>query len=114
MMRDALVEQGFSVVGPFAKTGEAIAAARDRHVHAAVLDVNLNGEMIYPVAEILKARGVPFVFVSGYESDSIDVRFSGVPVLRKPIERQALQNAFVFRQARGHSGANARPRDRAA
>lgn len=57
MMRDTLVEQGFSVVGPFAQTAEAIAAARDKHVHAAVLDVNQNGEMIYPVAEILKGRG---------------------------------------------------------
>ena len=105
MMRDTLVEQGFSVVGPFAKTGEAIAAARDGQVHAAVLDINLDGEMIYPVAEVLKGRGVPFVFVSGYEADSIDVRFSGIPVLRKPIERQALQNAFVFSQNEPNRGA---------
>jgi len=105
MMRDTLVEQGFSVVGPFAKTGEAIAAARDGQVHAAVLDINLDGEMIYPVAEVLKGRGVPFVFVSGYEADSIDVRFSRIPVLRKPIERQALQNAFVLRQNGRNCGA---------
>ena len=105
MMRDTLVEQGFSVVGPFAKTGEAIAAARDGQVHAAVLDINLDGEMIYPVAEVLKGRGVPFVFVSGYEADSIDVRFSRIPVLRKPIERQALQNAFVFSQNEPNRGA---------
>jgi two-component sensor histidine kinase/CheY-like chemotaxis protein len=105
MMRDTLLEQGFSVVGPFAKTGEAFAAARDTQVHAAVLDVNLNGEVIYPVAEILKGRGVPFVFVSGYEADSIDVRFSGIPVLRKPIERRALQNAFVFGKNQPNCGA---------
>jgi PAS domain S-box-containing protein len=98
MMRDTLVEQGFSVVGPFAKTREAIAAARDGQVHAAVLDINLDGEMTYPLADVLNGRGVPFVFVSGYEADSIDVRFSRIPVLRKPIERHALQNAFVFGQ----------------
>jgi hypothetical protein len=61
--------------------------------------------MIYPVAEVLKGRGVPFVFVSGYEADSIDVRFSRIPVLRKPIERQALQNAFVFGQNGPNRGA---------
>ena len=106
MMRDTLAEQGFSVVGPFAKAGEPIAAARDKHVHGAVLDVNLNGEMIYPVAELLKGRGVPFIFISGCESDSIDVRFSGIPVLRKPIERQALQNVFVFGKNGLNCGAN--------
>ena len=51
--------------------------------------------MAYPVAEILSERGVPFVFVTGYEADTIDDRFSEVPVLQKPIERQMLQRLFT-------------------
>ena len=51
--------------------------------------------MAYPVADILSARGIPFVFVTGYEADTIDDRFNGVPVLQKPIERQMLQRLFV-------------------
>ena len=51
--------------------------------------------MAYPVAEIVSARGVPFVFITGYEADTVDERFSHVPILQKPIERQALQRLFV-------------------
>jgi two-component SAPR family response regulator len=50
---------------------------------------------VYQVAEILSARGVPFIFVTGYDSDSVDTRFSDVPILQKPIERQMLQRIFV-------------------
>jgi hypothetical protein len=84
------------VVGPFAARREAIAAASNKDLQRAVLDVNLNGELVYPVAEVLQHRGVPFIFVTGYDPDSIDKRFSRIPVLQKPIERAALQNAFVI------------------
>jgi hypothetical protein len=60
-----------------------------------VLDVNLDGEMVYPVADAVLARGVPFVFVTGYSAEGIDRRFAQVPVLQKPIERQMLQSIFV-------------------
>jgi hypothetical protein len=46
------------------------------------------------VAEILSARGIPFVFVTGYEAETVDNRFSGIPILQKPIERQTLQRMF--------------------
>jgi DNA-binding LytR/AlgR family response regulator len=56
-----------------------------------VLDINVGGEKIYPLAEILTERKIPFVFVTGYSTDSIDSRFSHVPVLQKPIAAEALQ-----------------------
>jgi PAS domain S-box-containing protein len=95
MMRDILLELGLSVAGPFCTPAEAVAAARDDGVDAAILDVNLGGELIYPVADALAARGVPFVFVTGYGAESIDGRFAHVPILQKPIERQVLQHLFV-------------------
>jgi len=95
MMRDILLELGLSVAGPFCTPAEAVAAARDDGVDAAILDVNLGGELIYPVADTLAARGVPFVFVTGYGAESIDGRFAHVPILQKPIERQVLQHLFV-------------------
>jgi PAS domain S-box-containing protein len=95
MMRDILLELGLSVAGPFCTPAEAVAAARDDGVDAAILDVNLGGELIYPVADTLVARGVPFVFVTGYGAESIDGRFAHVPILQKPIERQVLQHLFV-------------------
>jgi two-component SAPR family response regulator len=52
--------------------------------------------MVYTVAEILSKRGVPFVFVTGYDAESVDSRFTGVPVLQKPIERNMLQKVFLL------------------
>jgi PAS domain S-box-containing protein len=95
MMRDILLELGLSVAGPFCTPAEAFAAARDDGVDAAILDVNIGGELIYPVADTLAARGVPFVFVTGYGAESIDGRYAHVPILQKPIERQVLQHMFV-------------------
>ena len=72
-----------------------MAAAKDEDFDAAVLDINLGDGLVYTVAEILSRRGVPFVFVTGYDADSVDSRFSKTPVLQKPIEREMLQKIFV-------------------
>ena len=95
MMSDMLTELGFDVIGPFGRLADAMAAVGREDFHAAVLDVNLDGEMVYPVADAVLARGVPFVFVTGYSAEGIDRRFAQVPVLQKPIERQTLQSIFV-------------------
>jgi CheY-like chemotaxis protein len=94
MMRDLIADFGFHVVGPFATVTDALEAL-DRHkLVGAVLDVNLAGEKIYPVAEQLSGRGVPFVFVTGYASDAIEDRFASVPVLQKPVDGTALRRAL--------------------
>ena len=94
MMRDLIAEIGFHVVGPFGKIADAIENL-DRHpLVAAVLDVNLAGEKIYPLAEQLSGRGIPFVFVTGYAADAIDDRFASVPVLQKPVNGPALRRAL--------------------
>jgi len=94
MMSDMLTDLGFDVIGPFGRVADAMAAIKGEDFHAAVLDVNLDGEVVYPVADAVLARGVPFVFVTGYSADGIDRRFAQVPVLQKPIERQMLQSVF--------------------
>jgi PAS domain S-box-containing protein len=95
MMKDMLTDLGFSVVGPFSRIAEALPVASADDLEAAVLDINLNGELVYPVAEALVTRGVPIVFVTGYGAESIDGRFAEVPVLQKPIERQVLESFFA-------------------
>jgi PAS domain S-box-containing protein len=95
MIQDTLAEFGFQVVGPVSTASGALSAARESHFDAAVLDINLGDGLVYTVAEILEKRGVPFVFVTGYDADSVDSRFSGVPVLQKPIERDMLQKIFL-------------------
>jgi CheY-like chemotaxis protein len=95
MMKDMLTDLGFSVVGPYGRISEALPVARANDLEAAVLDINLNGELVYPVAEALVARGVPIVFVTGYGVESIDQQFSQIPVLQKPIERKVLESFFA-------------------
>ena len=95
MMRDILSDLGFSVVGPFSRLSEAMVAAVHEHIDAGIVDVNLGGEFVYPVAEVLLARDIPFIFVTGYGVESIDARFASAPVIKKPVQRQVLQTIFL-------------------
>ncbi len=96
MMKDILTELGFSVVGPFSRLAEAMVAAVHDDIDAGIMDVNLGGEFVYPVADVLAARKIPFVFVTGYGVESIDGRFGYVPIVKKPVQRQVLQKLFVL------------------
>lgn len=95
MMVDILTELGFSVLGPITNVAEATAAAYQGHFDNAVLDINLKGELVYPVADILIASGVPFLFVTGYGSERVDRRYANVPILQKPLQKRDLQSAFA-------------------
>jgi two-component SAPR family response regulator len=95
MMREFLTEIGFNVVGPFGKVSEASEAVSREQLRAAVLDVNLKGEMIYGLAEKLSGQGVPLVFVTGYAREAIDARFANVPVLQKPVDSAALRRVLT-------------------
>ena len=95
MIQECLSEFGCQITGPVCSASDALAAAKDGHFDAAILDINLGDGLVYQVAEVLSQRGVPFIFVTGYDSHSVDSRFSEVPILQKPIERQVLQKMFV-------------------
>ena len=86
MMKDTLTELGLTVNGPFSTLSGALRAAHGDDVDFAILDVNLAGEWVYPVADVLVARGIPFIFVTGYGADSVDCRFAQAQVFEKPIE----------------------------
>jgi PAS domain S-box-containing protein len=99
MMKDILTELGFSVIGPFSRLSEAMVAAVHEDINAGIIDVNLGGEFVYPVADVLAARKIPFVFITGYGVESIDSRFGYVPIVKKPVQRQVLQKIFVPAEA---------------
>jgi len=71
LIEDLLVDQACIVVGPFERIGSAIEAARTEKLDLALLDVNVAGEKVYPVAEILTARHIPFLLVSGYGQNAV-------------------------------------------
>jgi hypothetical protein len=74
-------------------------ALRTNHVDAAVLDINLGGEMVYPLADVLAAARIPFAFITGYGAEEIKHRYANIPILQKPIEPDALKSFFTRRPA---------------
>jgi PAS domain S-box-containing protein len=104
MIQECMTELGFQIVGPVCTAADALAAAKDGDFDAAILDINLGDGMVYQVAEILARRHVPFVFVTGYDADSVDSRFRDIPVLQKPVEREMLQKLFAQGADRSMAG----------
>lgn len=89
---DAVKELGWSVVGPANRLRDALALAQSERLDGAVLDINLDGDFVYPVAEVLQNRDVPFVFASGYGSRSVvPQRFHDAPLVEKPFRTESLQ-----------------------
>jgi CheY-like chemotaxis protein len=96
LLEDMLADLGCTVLGPAARVDQAlmiIAAAGA--LDAAVLDVNLNGQKSYPVADALIARGVPFLFATGYRRDSLMNGYRSFPQLEKPFKRSELGDALA-------------------
>jgi DNA-binding response OmpR family regulator len=86
-LAERLEDSGATVIGPTGTIEESIALiARIPQIDAALMDVNLGGEMSYPVAYDLVRRGVPFVFLTAYDTSLVAARFRDVPVFAKPVE----------------------------
>ena len=89
-LEDDLRSAGCSIVGPFSTLEMATRAARRERFDLAILDINLNGDMVYPLADELSARGVPFIFLSGYTSADLPERFKKSRQITKPHDPEAL------------------------
>jgi CheY-like chemotaxis protein len=83
---------GADVVGPASSVERALRLIEeDPAIDTGFLDLNLNGERAYPVAEALLARGARVVFTTGYDEAVIDARYAGVPRCIKPVTRMKLR-----------------------
>ena len=94
-IESALLDAGFAVVGPAASVAAGTALAAAEALWAAVLDVNLAGELVFPVADALAGRRVPFLFVTGYSLEVLPPRFRDRPLLRKPCTPRAVIAALA-------------------
>ena len=93
---DALENAGSVVVGPVPSVDKAIKTIElDPHIDAAVVDVNLGGVLAYPIADMLNARKIPFVFTSGYEDNVLRNRYAQVKNCPKPYLFRAMEEALV-------------------
>jgi CheY-like chemotaxis protein len=84
LVEDMLTELGYAPVGPVGQLDEALEQARQGGFDAAILDVNLNGEAVFPVAHALTERRLPFAFASGHAAAELQEAFPDTPVLLKP------------------------------
>ena len=85
-LEDDLALAGCVTIGPFSNLADATQATRREDFDLAILDVNLGGEPIYPLAEELLARGKPFLLVTGYGAESLPPHFRSLPRLPKPYD----------------------------
>jgi CheY-like chemotaxis protein len=95
LLEDMLADLGYEVVGAVGTIAEATDLANKADFQCAILDVNLAGQEIYPVADILAARGVPFIFVTGYGEGSLADPYRGRPALQKPFQAEQLKSTLA-------------------
>ena len=100
LLEDLLTEMGHQVIGTFAQVDEAMKFANQADVNFAILDINLAGATSFPVAEILRRRGIPFLFASGYGSTGLASAFENELTLQKPYEPAELERAIAEASAR--------------
>ena len=103
-IEDALRSLGCVVVGPVGKLDTAMRMANDEILDAAILDVNIRGGHVFPVADRLRARGVPFALASGYGDWALPEAFRNQPRLTKPFTAQELEAQVL--SLRREQGAN--------
>ena len=89
-----VIDAGGVVVEMAATLGQALALAERAEFDAALLDINLNGENSFPVADILGRRGIPFAFLTGYGRKMVPDTFAAAPILTKPYARSDLMRVL--------------------
>jgi len=94
LMEEWLEDLDCEVVATASRLDDAILKARNVAVDVAVLDVNLAGQLSYPVAEILLERHIPFVFATGYGKAGLSGSLQHAPVLSKPYQQEHLADAL--------------------
>jgi len=95
LLEGMLTDLGHTVAAEAGGLDEALALAKQGDFDIALLDVNLDGKPITPVVEVLIARGVPFVFASGYGQEGVPKPYRGSVVLQKPFQTAALAQAIA-------------------
>ena len=95
-LREELEQQGAEVLGPVSNVADAMELLRQGPApDMAILDINLGGETVYPVADTLRAQGIPFIFATGYEPWSIPDAYKNVPRVEKPVEVRQVTSKLV-------------------
>lgn len=95
MLQDMLTDLGHEIVGVAPRLAEALAMARDVTCDLAILDVHLDGKDVFPVADLLAERNIPFAFASGYSAESLPEAHRSRPTLLKPFHRNDVEKLIA-------------------
>ncbi|UVF22543.1 response regulator (plasmid) [Microvirga terrae] len=87
LIEDMVRDSGGEIVGPVATFEDALDLARNAVFDIAVLDLNLNGTLSYPIADVVRGRRIPIIFSTGYGSEGLREGFRDLPVLHKPFSQ---------------------------
>lgn len=102
LMEDMLADLGCIVVGPISRLDEAMESISELELDCAVLDVNLGDQSVFPLADLLRERGIPYAFATGYGDAGLRPVDKGAPVLQKPFREADLARVLVdLKQKRG-------------
>jgi DNA-binding response OmpR family regulator len=98
-----LITAGYVVVGPVPSVAEALHLIGAEHIDLAMLDIGLNGETSFPIADELSARNIPFFFLSGFVKRDVPRHLSGCRIVSKPALPNSIVSALVELQHRGNT-----------
>jgi DNA-binding response OmpR family regulator len=94
-LADYLLHLGVEVVGPVGTVTDALKLLQCADIHGAVLDINLRGERVYPVVDVLQQKRVPLVFASGYGGELEPTTYAEIPRCIKPLDFAVLANTLI-------------------
>jgi CheY-like chemotaxis protein len=95
LLEDMLMDSGYEVIASAGRLDDALQYAREADFDLAILDVNLAGQSVAPVAEVLEQRGLPFVFATGYGERGLPEEHRGKPTLQKPFQQENLSRILA-------------------
>jgi DNA-binding response OmpR family regulator len=104
MVADMLEELGYTIAAEAGEIDQAVKLARTASFDIAILDVNVNGKLISPVADVIAARNRPFIFATGYGTQGLPPEYRERPALQKPFQMETLA-AMIERTLRGTAAA---------
>lgn len=95
LIEDMLRDLGYEIAGLSTHLDQAVTLARTARFDVALLDINLNGRQSFPVADAVRARGLPFLFATGYGSRVLPEPYRDAPILQKPFSLEELRAALA-------------------
>jgi DNA-binding response OmpR family regulator len=93
LIEEMFEELGFEVAGTSMRLESGLQLAQTVEADLAILDINLDGKPSFPIADVLRSRGIPFFFATGYGTRGLNAYYAGTPTLKKPFLFKDLESA---------------------